>query len=60
MVQIWEQGEGKANSFLSLCKAPPRSEEWGGAQAPHRDAGGLLDAGEQMERNEHGGMAGLK
>lgn len=26
-LQIWEQGEGKANSFLSLYKAPAKREQ---------------------------------
>lgn len=47
MGRIWEQGEGKANSFLSLCKSPARSEE--GHRGPPRDAGALLGGGDQME-----------
>lgn len=66
-VQIWEQGEGKANSFLSLYKAPAKREQaqgWENAHGPPRNAGALLEDRDQMEtegmhrgkgRNEHGG-----
>lgn len=51
MVQIWEQGEGKANSFLSLCKAPARREQ---AQRGGRAPGppGMLGGRDQMEMGD--------
>lgn len=48
MVQIWERGEGKANSFPSLCKAPARKEQaqrGGRAQGPP----GMLGHGGKVE-----------
>lgn len=52
MVQIWEQGEGKTNSFLPRCKAlacREQAQRWGRALGSPWDAGAMLGGRDQME-----------
>lgn len=69
MVQIWEQGEGKANSFLLLCKAPAwreQAQSGGRAQGPpgmfghcwkeQMETGGCTEAGGEISM---GGWRGV-